>query len=117
MSVEELFEAWDALKTNTRIIVAGWLDEGAPADYPRLFNQISMTESSAKWRAAVLAAQPGERRTLMARIRQALHAEGIKDLHKPLQVPDTHWNRKLKGARPITWLPKGVDKDGNPAVG
>ena len=109
---ETPFDTWNALKDNTRIRTAMWLEAGRPAAYAPIDNLQTMTESAARFRTMASSLAAGAAESLRRQIRLALAAEGIKDL-RPRQVPDSKWARKLKGARPIAWVPGAVPKDEN----
>lgn len=103
------FDVWLALKVNTRLRLAQWLSDGMPSPYPPIDSLITMAESAQRFRILASGLEPAARRDLRALVLEQLKDEGYKDL-RPRQVPETKWQRKLKGARPIAWLPGAVAK-------
>ena len=106
------FDLWYALKINTRLRLAMWLDAGLPLHFPPVGNNVTIGENSAKFRAAAILLSNTEVQRLKARILAQLKEEGYKDL-KPRQIPDTRWLKRLAGARKIAWVP-GVVEKGDP---
>jgi hypothetical protein len=104
------FALWNDLKINTRVRLAMWLKAGLPLSYAPIENNITMAENSAKFRHEALQLQPQSLMELKALIKEQLALEGHKDL-KPRQVPERRWSKKLKGARPISWVPGPVPKE------
>lgn len=104
------FDIWSDLKINTRLRLAQWLDDGTPERYPAIDSLITMAEHAGPFRSIVPGLAPAERRDLKALVMEQLRIEGYKDLKIP-QVPETRWNKRLKGARPIAWLPGAVAKE------
>jgi hypothetical protein len=107
--IDALFAQWQSLKANTRIRAAMWAEAGWPLAYAPIDNLPSMAEAAAAFRSTARSADTGDRERLRRLMRGALASEGIKDL-KPRQIPDTRWARKLRGARPIAWLPGAAPK-------
>jgi len=103
------FDLCSDLKINTRLRLAMWLRDGLPAVYGPIDWNITMGEHAAPFRAVVVHLGASELRDLKALVREQLRIEGYKDLKIP-QAPETTWYKKLRGARPISWMP-GADQE------
>jgi len=104
------FDLWSDLKINTRLRLAMWLREGLPAVYGPIDWNITMGEHAAPFRLRASLLGASELRDLKALVTEQLRIEGYKDLKIP-QSPETTWYKKLRGARPISWLPGAVTKE------
>lgn len=105
------FDLWLELKTNSRIHSAMWLQAGLPAaGYAPIDDFVTIAESTLRFRQKALSLGPSDLKDLRGLVMEQLRIDGYPDL-RPRKAPETKWNKRLKGARPIAWLPGAVPKE------